>query len=121
MTAYADSVTAVSALTPGQLVRSVSTRTGFVRVYDPTLGGTATRSSANLPSVIAVTPKSQYDDAAPWYSQGTLTNGADTGTAKAGAVFIQLAPAAADVANASSVQSFWVDPSAVIVTSVGND
>lgn len=111
---YAEATVAPASLTATQLVRAVASRTGFVRVYDPTLGGTVAASSANLPSVSAVTIHSQHDDAAPWYSDPS-----DSNAAKVGEIVVQLTPSAADVVNASSVQTFAVDASAVIVVATG--
>src|SRR5690349_12585973 len=51
--AYAEAITAVSGLTAGQTVqvRVIASPSGFVRVYDPTLGGSVSAASANLPTM----------------------------------------------------------------------
>jgi hypothetical protein len=116
---------AVAALAVGNYVRAIATRTGFVRVYDPTLGGTVAASKTSLPQVSAITAKSQFDDAAPWYAQGGGTTngsgnaGVDVGTAQVGEVIVQLAVPVTDTVDAASVQTFAVDAAALIVISTG--
>ena len=112
---YAETLTTAGALTVGQLVRSVESRTGFARAYDPRLGVTsATPLSANLPTVTAVTAHSQHDDAVPWYSEGTAAGAGQTGE-----VEVQLATAAADVVNSATVLTFRVDAGAAVMVATG--
>ena len=117
--AYAETTTTAGALSSGQFIRAVASRTGFVRVYDPTLGaGGAPQSgdSANLPEVTSVTLKQASDDAAPWYGAGHTGGSAGPYT---GEVIVQLAVAAADTVNAASVQTFGCDTAAVVIVATG--
>jgi len=118
---YAETVTTAGAVTTGQKVRAIATRTGFVRVYDPTLGGTVAAGSANLPNVFAVSTNSvagdisgpaDYNDAAPWYSDPSA------GTPIYGTIRLHLVPVAGSP-DASSVQVATVEPSAVVVVATG--
>lgn len=127
--AYAEAVKAASAVSVNDKVRAVATRTGFVRVYDPTLG-TATKNSANLPNVSVIATNSvagdvsgpaNYDDAAPWYASNTDTK-LPTGTQAAivGTYRFHLTPVASSP-DASSVQVITVEPAAVVVVATGTD
>jgi hypothetical protein len=113
---YATTVTTVGALTANQKLLAVASRTGFVRVYDPTLGGTVSAASANLPNVATVTLKQALDDAAPWYGAGHTggSNGPYTGE-----VQVALTVPAVDVVNAPSVQNFATDGNAIAVVATG--
>jgi hypothetical protein len=116
---YAETVKTVDALSVGDLVRVVAARTGFVRVYDPTLGvPAAVKNSANLPAVATVTLHQASDDAAPWYGAGHTggSNGPYTGT-----VDVTLTVPAADVVNAASIQTFKVEGQAVVVVATGTN
>jgi hypothetical protein len=112
-------------LTVGQKLVAVANRTGFVRVYDATLGGSVASSSENLPLVNVVTKHQQFDDAAPWYAQGGgKTDGTgpgtiDSGTAQTGLVDVTLIVAASDTVNAASVQTFHTDSAALAVVATG--
>lgn len=111
----------ISGLNYGTKVRAIATRTGFVRVYDPTLNGTTAANSANLPTVLAcatnsvagdVSGPANYDDAAPWYSDKTDTYPL-TGTYR-----LHLQPVSGSP-DASSVQVATVEASAVLITATG--
>lgn len=121
-------------LTIFQQIRAIAGRTGFVRVYDPTLGtvaasySTAWNSAAhsyNLPAVNTVTMHAQYDDAAPWYGQGGgTTAGAysgspDGGTPQVGEIDVTLTVASGDTVNAASVQTFHGDANTLVVVATG--
>lgn len=62
-------------------IRSIASRTGFVRVYDPTANNASAATTANLPQLqlASIVAHGQYDDARPWYRQGGVV-GATTGT-----------------------------------------
>lgn len=115
----------IAALAVNNYVRAIATRTGFVRVYDPTLGGTVAASKTNLPQVSAITAHTQFDDARPWYAAGGgTTNGSgnaglDGGTAQVGLIDIQFTVPAADTVNAASVQTCHVDAGALFIISTG--
>lgn len=105
-------------------IRTVASRTGFVRVYDPTLGGTASSNATNLPQITSasqILAHTQYDDAAPWYSQGGgVTNGGapgalDQGSPRQGMIEVYPAVPAVDAVDAPSVQTFKQDAGTVIV------
>jgi hypothetical protein len=122
-------------LTVGQQVRAIANRTGFVRVYDPTLGAVnalpystawlAAAYSYNLPQITSLITATQFDDAAPWYAQGGTppTSGvwgaADSGSAQVGAIKVIMTVPAADVVNAASVQTFMVDPATLVIVATG--
>lgn len=95
-------------------VRAIATRTGFVRVYDPTLGGTVTASKVNLPLVSNVIARAQHDDAAPWYSDPN-----DSNNPKIGMVEVYFTVPSADAVDAASVQTVKVDASAIFIVANG--
>jgi len=112
---YAVTTKTVAQLAVNDLVLVIASKTGFVRVYDPTLGGTVSQSSANLPAVTAVTLKQASDDAAPWYGAG---HGGSAGP-YTGEVQVALAVPAADTVNAASVQNFSLEGSAFVAVATG--
>lgn len=125
---YAETVSTVAAatLTPGTTrVRAIASRTGFVRVFDNTLGGTSAAASANLPLLSVVATNSVagavsgpviYDDARPWYRDGALFG--NDGTALVGTYKVQVVPVAGSP-DASSVQIATLAPGDLIVLATG--
>lgn len=116
-------------------IRSLSSRTGFVRVYDPTLGAgnpAANANAANLPQISSsaqIKAYTQYDDAAPWYKQGgaPASNGAwseapdAAGSPQQGMIAIFPQVPAVDVANAASVQTYKSDADTLVVIATGTN
>lgn len=122
-------------------IKAIASKTGFVRVYDETLNGTVTTGtlSANLPQISnlgQIVAHGQYDDAAPWYSQGGGVNPAtgayypaDWGSNPTASPtpfvprwgMIEFRPTipAADTVNSASVPTFKVDANALIVLATG--
>lgn len=113
-------------------VKAFASKTGFVRVYDETLGGSSVANSANLPQLSglgSVVAHVQYDDAAPWYKQGgaPADNGAwseapdAVGTPQVGMVEFHPVVPAADAVTAASVQTFKVDAGTIVVLGTGTN
>jgi hypothetical protein len=105
-------------------IRSIASRTGFVRVYDPTLGGTKSAATANLPQLTgpgSVLAHTAYDDAAPWYAVGSPSNLAGelttppTTVSQQGMIEVFPKVPAVDVVNAASVPTFKSDALTQIV------
>lgn len=120
-------------------IRAVASRTGFIRVYDPTLtgalysatGGSAWQNaitaasssllSTNLPYLFNLATNSvagdvsgpaDYNDAAPWYSDPTAA------TPLYGTYRLHLVPNPISP-DASSVQVLTVEPSALVIVAYG--
>jgi hypothetical protein len=108
-------------------VRALISRTGFVRVYDPSLSGSVSGSSlvaSNLPLVTGIIVHGQYDDAAPWYNQGSSADLAEeipadvlnsTLLPQVGMVELFLTVPAVDTVNSASVQTFKSDASTIVI------
>lgn len=114
--AYAEAITAVSALvvgTPVQ-VRAIASSTGFVRVYDPALGVSGgTKASANLPTLLPTAQITQEQ-------QNVLVNAGQATTVQNGPVKAIITPAAADTVNGSSVTApVWLAPGDIVITATG--
>jgi hypothetical protein len=117
---YAEAITYPAGLTVGQTyqVRLIASPTGFVRIYDPTLGGTVAAGSVNLPTLTAVYQVTQEtQQAVPGYPSSGFTNGVGVMN---GPIKCKVVAAAADTVNGSSVTApLWIGPDDVLILATG--
>jgi hypothetical protein len=112
---YVETTKLASAVAANDLVRAYVSADGHGKVFlrgDEASGATADRNSALLPSVSSVVQITQE-------TQNVLPASNNTSTVN-GPVHIFLTPAATDTVNAASVQSPWLEGTAVVVVATGS-
>ena len=121
---YGETTILASSLSSSNLnayVRGWISPDGHGKLYDPTLGGTVTAASANLPSIkeIIAQPTPEYQNVVPGMTYPAAYSDSGAVGDAVGPIHLLLSPSANDTVNASSVMAPWLDMNALVVLATG--